>query len=139
VALRQYIEAGRLRDRITISAPATAVNGSQDAYGEIISAANPPIIAENVPAMIEFVGGKQVYTAETYMSQVTHRVTIRWMPGLLPQQGVTFTDQEGRLRQLQIMFVDNPDQRNRMLILNCLERDLSVRVDLTTTVPLPSP
>jgi len=133
-----YIEAGSLRDRITISDPATQ-SGTQDDYGEVISGANPPIVASNVPAKIEFISGRNVYTSETFVSQVTHRVTLRWMPGVKPQQEINFVDQEGNTRNLQIMFIDNPDQRNLMLILNCLERDLSTRVDVTTVVPLPTP
>ena len=138
MAAPKYIEAGKLRDRITISDAATS-NGQQDAFGEIISGASPPIIpgGENVPAMIEFVAGRQVYSTETFTSQVTHRVTLRWMPGIKPQQEVNFLDYEGNKRNLQIMFIDNPDQRNRMLILNCLERDQSARVDVITQVGFP--
>jgi head-tail adaptor len=130
---RQYIEAGKLRDRITISDPSTA-SGTQDGYGEILPGANPPIVAEDVPAMIEFASGKEVYTAETFTSQVTHRITIRWIAGIKPQQEVQFVDAEGNTRNLQIMFIDNPDQRARMLILSCLERDQSVRSDVTTQI-----
>jgi head-tail adaptor len=134
----QYIQAGRLRDRITISAPATST-GTQDGYGEVISGANPPIVADNVPAEIEFVSGRIAYTAETFLSQVTHRITIRWMPGVKPQQEINFVDQEGNTRNLQVLYIDNPDQKNLMLILFCLERDLSTRVDVVTAVPLPTP
>lgn len=128
---RQYIEAGKLRHRITVTDPAT-VAGTQDEYGEIIAGANPPVVAEDIPAMIEFLAGKQVYTAATFTSQVTHRVTIRWIPGIKPQQEVNFTDPEGKKRNLQIMFIDNPDERKRMLVLSCLERDQSVRFDVIT-------
>lgn len=128
-----YVEAGKLRQRITITDPAT-VGGTQDAYGELIPGADPTPIYDNLPARIEFVAGKQVYTAATFTSQVTHRVTIRWAPGIKPQQRVTFLDVEGNKRQLQIMFIDNPEERRRMLILNCLERDQSARADVVTQI-----
>lgn len=127
----QYIAAGQLRHRIKIIDP-TTVSSTQDSFGQPIPAKDPPVIAENLPAMIEFLSGKQVYTAATFTSQVTHRVTIRWRAGIKPQQEVNFTDPEGKVRDLQIMFIDNPDELNRMLILNCLERDQSVRFDVIT-------
>jgi len=128
-----YIEAGKLRQRITVTDPAT-VGGTQAPDGELIPDADPAPIYKDLPARIEFVSGKQVYTAATFTSQVTHRVTIRWAPGIKPQQRITFLDAEGQTRQLQIMFIDNPDERRRMLILNCLERDQSARADVVTQI-----
>jgi head-tail adaptor len=120
-----YIEAGKLRQRVTIIDPTQAPSG-QDSFGGIILTTGV-LIAENIPAAIEFVSAKLQYVG-MFTSQVTHRVTIRWMPGIKAQMEIIFTDAEGRERKLQIMFIDNPDERKHMLILSCLERDQSVLV-----------
>jgi SPP1 family predicted phage head-tail adaptor len=122
-----YIQAGKLRQRIRILDP-TVVTTAQDSFGGEIPGTDPAVIADNLPAAIEFVAAKLQYTASTFTSQVTHSVLIRWMPGIKAQQEVTFTDAEGRARVLQIQFIDNPDERNHFLILSCLERDQSARV-----------
>lgn len=128
--MQTYIEAGKLRHRIKIVDPTVVDTGAQDSFGQIIPGANPPTVADNLPASIEFVSAKQIYAAQTFTSQVTHRITIRWMAGIKPEQEVQFTDPEGKDRHVQIVSIDNPDQQSRMLILNCLERDQSVRVDV---------
>jgi SPP1 family predicted phage head-tail adaptor len=122
-----HLQAGKLRQRITILDP-TQVTTAQDSFGGEIPGSSPAIIADNLPAAIEFVTAKQQYTAQTFTSLVTHNVTIRWMPGIKAQQEVTFTDGEGRARVLQIQFVDNPSEKNHFLILSCVERDQSARV-----------
>jgi SPP1 family predicted phage head-tail adaptor len=125
-----HLQAGKLRHRIRILDP-TLVTTQQDSFGGEIPGTDPAVVADNLPAAIEFVAAKQQYTASTFTSLVTHNVTIRWMPGIKAQQEVTFQDAEDRRRVLQIQFVDNPDERNHFLILSCLERDQSARVGVS--------
>ena len=128
-----YIEAGKLRQRITIVDP-TQVTTVQDTFGGNVAGQEQPlVIARDLPAAVEFVSDKMVYSAQQYVSQVTHRVTIRWMAGITAKQQVVYKDPEGRQRVLQVQGVGNPDERNRMLILNCLERDDSLFDNVTVT------
>jgi head-tail adaptor len=122
-----YIQAGKLRHRITILDLTVGVPGSQTPSGGIIPGPQPTPIAEDLPAAIEFVSAKETYSGDQFISQVTHRVTIRWKPGIRANQQIYFTDAEGRQRTFRVLFIDNPDERNKMLILSCLETDESTR------------
>jgi head-tail adaptor len=122
-----YIQAGKLRQRITILDLTVGVAGSQDSFGGIVPGPQPTPIADDLPASIEFVSAKESYSGDQFVSLVTHRVTVRWLPGVRANQSVLFTDAEARVRTLQVLAVDNPDERNKMLILSCQERDDSTR------------
>jgi SPP1 family predicted phage head-tail adaptor len=121
------IEAGQLRHRINIIDP-TQITTQQDGFGGEIPASAPTPFAVDVHAKIEFVAAKLQYTASTFTSQVTHNITIRWRPGIRAQQEVTYVDDEGRTRILQIQFIDNPKELKHFLVLSCLERDQSTRL-----------
>jgi SPP1 family predicted phage head-tail adaptor len=129
--MRSYVEAGKLRQIVQIVDP-TQVTTVQDSFGGNVAGQEQPlVIARDLPASIEFVSDKMVYSAQQYVSQVTHKVTIRWMPGITAKQEVVYLDPEGRQRVLQVQGVGNPDERNRMLVLNCLERNDSLFENVT--------
>lgn len=76
----------------------------------------------NFYAKIESLTLREIYAAQQKVSQVSHRVTLRWVPGVKAGMLVWF----GR-RQFQIQDVDNVMEFNKKLELLCLERDDSRR------------
>ena len=62
--------------------------------------------------------GKTVYAAQQETSQVTHRVTIRYLDGIKASMLVWFRD-----RQFQIQAIVDPDEQQKVLFLLCLERE----------------
>lgn len=116
------ISAGQLRHHIRISEP----TNSEDANGYINAGAQSPIAT--VWGRIEALTGRELYAAQQKVAQVTHRITIRYMPGLTSNMNVWFDDPgTGLVRQFQIEAIENPDEIPHALFLLCLERDDATR------------
>lgn len=114
------IAAGKLRHRISI----LASNLTADSFGGwVINDAS--IFAADVPAAIETLTGRELYSAQEKVSEVTHRITIRWQKGIRANMNVRWFDEEDRFFQIQ--DVQNPDGRHKVLYLLCIERDDSER------------
>jgi SPP1 family predicted phage head-tail adaptor len=110
------IFAGRLRHRVILVQPSV----TQDTTGGWqIDSTNT---VATVWASVEALTGRELIAAQQKVSEVTHKVTIRWMAGIKANMNVQF-DQ----RQFQIQAVENPDERHKMLVLLCIERDNSAR------------
>lgn len=62
--------------------------------------------------------GREVYAAQQKVSEVTHRLTIRYLDGVKSSMNVWFRD-----RQFQIEAVVDPDEQQKVLYLLCIERD----------------
>ena len=62
--------------------------------------------------------GKELYSAQQKVSQVTHRVTIRYIDGVKSSMNVWHRD-----RQFQIEAVVDPDEQQKVLFLLCIERN----------------
>jgi SPP1 family predicted phage head-tail adaptor len=108
--LSTRLPAGRLRHRIDLVAPTNA----QDTTGGISLANN--VVYANVWAAIEAVNTKDSLAVGSFVSQSTHKVTIRYLPGVTSRLQVWFSG-----RQFQIQGVLNPDERTKQLVLWCLE------------------
>ena len=67
-------------------------------------------------AEIETLDGDDALVAGAEMSQVVHLVKIRWMAGINASQQVLFNG-----RKFQIKAVVNSDERNKKLVLKCIE------------------
>jgi SPP1 family predicted phage head-tail adaptor len=98
----------------------------QDGFGGPVTSDATPFAT--VWASIEAVSGKELYSAQQMTAQVTHLVTIRWVPGVKSKMDVWFTDLIGSpaaplTRQFQILDVQNPDEKQHVLLLYCIERD----------------
>ncbi len=113
------IQAGKLRHRISI----LRANLTQDSFGGW-QIGDDSIFAANVPAAIETLTGRELYAAQQKVSEVTHRITIRWQPGILAKMNVAWPDED---RFFQIQVPENPDGRHKVLNLLCIERDDSAR------------
>jgi SPP1 family predicted phage head-tail adaptor len=114
--LNVRIYAGQLRHQIKI----VDLTNSQDSFGGVaIDSATP---FATVWAAVESLSGRELYAAQQKSSQVTHRITMRWMDGVFARQNVWYGD-----RQFQIEYVENVKELNKILYLFCIERDDSVR------------
>jgi SPP1 family predicted phage head-tail adaptor len=113
---RPHIAAGELRHVIAIMQPTLA----QDANGNISPSAQA--LVANARAKVEALTGRELYQAQQRVSEVTHRITIRWQAGIKAKQNVWFDS-----RQFQIEAVENPDEVHHLLSLLCIERDDSAR------------
>jgi SPP1 family predicted phage head-tail adaptor len=117
------IKAGELRHVIQI---VQQTPGDQDSFGQPKHGDESPIATTR--AKIEALSGRELYAAQQKVSQVTHRITIRYMRGLKALMNVWFNDPgTGLRRQFQIQSIENPDETTHMLSLLCIERDDSSR------------
>jgi len=68
--------------------------------------------------------GKKVYSSLQEVSEVTHRVTIRYLAGVKASMNVWFRD-----RVFKIEAIVDPDEQQKVLYLLCIERnDSAVQV-----------
>lgn len=86
----------------------------QDEYGEEIKTWET---FATLPARVEPLQGDERWNAQQFHAEVTHRVTVRWLAGVLPTMRVVH---DGRI--LEIESVINPDERNEIVELMCIER-----------------
>ncbi|HZP33965.1 MAG TPA: phage head closure protein [Candidatus Acidoferrales bacterium] len=110
------LEAGKLRHLISILQVAPA----QDSFGGVSTDQATETIYARVWANVETLTGRELYAAQQKVSQVTHRITMRYMPGIVARMNIGFGT-----RLFQIQAVENPDERPHVLILLCIERDNS--------------
>jgi SPP1 family predicted phage head-tail adaptor len=105
------LNTGRLRNRISI----VRVSPVQDSTGGTNLSVD--VLYANVWASVEAQSGNDSANgAGGFVSKVTHQVVIRYRPGITAAMQVQFKG-----RQFQIEAVQNPDERNKMLILQCIE------------------
>lgn len=102
--------AGRLRHKIDIVQP----TDTQDSTGGFDISVNT--VFANVWASVEALNGTDKFAAHEFVSEVSHQVTIRYLPGITASMQVWFSG-----RQFQINAVLNTDERNKLLILLCVE------------------
>lgn len=103
------MQAGKLRHRVAIQAPATA----QDAYGEAIVTWGT---VATVWASVEPLRGRELMDAQQTQSEISHRVRMRGRTGVTTQMRVLF---EGRAFQVEAVL--NPAERGIELQLMCRE------------------
>jgi SPP1 family predicted phage head-tail adaptor len=119
---RARIRAGQLRHVVQIMQPTLA----QDASGNIKPGEETPVAT--VRAAVESLTGRELYSAQQKVSEVTHKITMRYQAGIKAQQNAWFNDPgTGMPRQFQIQSVENPNEQRHVLYLLCIERDNSSR------------
>jgi SPP1 family predicted phage head-tail adaptor len=103
------MQAGRLRHRVTLQS-----------YSESLSALGEPLKTwtdlATVWADVSPERGKEAIAAMQINASVMHRVRIRYREGLTPKMRVVFGT-----RTLQVEAVLNVDERDRELLLVCVE------------------
>lgn len=117
MANEERINAGELRQEIKIC----DADLNQDGSGGVVSTNATPFATTR--AKIGTMVGKELEAAQQVVSEVTHKITIRYRPGIFARQVVLYGD-----RFFTIEYVSNVNERNVKLELLCIERNDSSRV-----------
>jgi SPP1 family predicted phage head-tail adaptor len=104
------MRAGRLRHRVTVE----SATETQGASGEVTLGWTTWASAW---AAVEPLAGAERFAAQQVNAEVTHRVTLRHLPGLSPRMRIRH---EGRV--LEIDAVLNVEERDRETHALCVER-----------------
>lgn len=87
---------------------------AQNTYGE--QTEDYEVVKGSIWASIVPSSGKEFFIAEQMQSEVTSKIGIEYMEGIAKDMFVTYGS-----RKFQIMYVINPKEQNRELILMCKE------------------
>lgn len=104
------IRSGPLRHRITIQQPA---QGAPDSFG---GRQNVFTTFATVWGSIAPLSGREMDYARGFDAQVSHRVIMRYVAGILPSFRILYGS-----RTFSITAALNAEERNRMLTLYCTE------------------
>lgn len=108
----QPIQAGKLRHRVTINKP--ILGGTPDAYN---AQAQSQQLVGTFWASVEPISGREIEVAKTYAATVSHKIQMRYVPGILTTYQLLFNG-----RTFNINAVLNAEERNRMLTLFVTEK-----------------
>ena len=103
------MKIGKLRHRITIQ----QVSETQDTDGSVIEVWSAYAV---VQASLEPVSGREYLAAQSTQADVTHRINLRYLAGIVPKMRVNYDS-----RIFDILSVINVGERNRELQLMCRE------------------
>jgi SPP1 family predicted phage head-tail adaptor len=103
------VKIGKLRHWITIE----QVVETQDFDGSVIETWST---FAAVQASIEPISGREYFAAQSTQADVTHRISLRYLEGVIPKMRVKYG-----LRIFDILSVINVNERNRELQLMCRE------------------
>jgi SPP1 family predicted phage head-tail adaptor len=113
------MRAGDLRRRVTIQTRDTA----QDAYGgQVVTWTD---YLTGVPADVQALSGRELFAAQTMVTEVTHLITIRYTslladPKAVAAMRVVYVN-GSVTRYFNISAVTNIDERNKQIDLMCSE------------------
>ncbi len=105
------IAAGSLRHLITIEHQVA----SENSLGEPSMAWEA--FASNVRSEVKPISGRAYMEARQAQSEVSHRVRIRYLPGVAAHMRVIFED-----RRMEIEAVIDFEERHQEMLLMCVER-----------------
>jgi SPP1 family predicted phage head-tail adaptor len=103
------VKIGKLRHPITIE----QVAETQDPDGSVIETWST---YANAQAAFEPISGREYFAAQTTQADVTHRISLRYVSGVVPKMRVKYGT-----RTFDILSVINTNERNRELQLMCRE------------------
>jgi len=103
------MNAGKLRHRVTIQ----QLVATDDGYGGITETWQD---VATVWAAVEPLRGTERYRAQQVQAELSHKVTIRYRPGIKPDMRLKYGD-----RILEIEAVIDVEERHRWLELLCSE------------------
>lgn len=102
-------DIGEMRHRIKIQ----ELVRIDDGYG---GAVEDWVDIANIWAKVEPLRGEERYTAQQIKSELTHKITIRFIKGIKPQMRVIFND-----RIFNIESTINIEEKKRYIELMCIE------------------
>lgn len=103
------MQAGRLRQRVTLQ----QVTAVPNQYGEMVETWTDVV---ELYAAVEPLRGREFFDAEQVQAEISHRVRIRYYPGVAPTMRFVFGT-----RHLAINTVINVDERRREIHCMCRE------------------
>ncbi|HDZ39249.1 MAG TPA: head-tail adaptor protein [Marinobacter sp.] len=103
------MQAGQLRHRVEVQASSEA-----NSRGNTTKTWTTEV---TIWAGIEPLSGRELIEAQEVVADATHRVKIRYLADVTPKKRFLFGT-----RELYIESVQNIDERNRELVLTCVER-----------------
>lgn len=103
------MQAGTLRHRLTLK----TVTTSKDSFGGTIEA---EATFATVWGAVEPLAGRELMVAQQMQSEVTHKITIRYLAGLTSEMHLYFGT-----REFQILSVLNSQERDIEMVLMCKE------------------
>jgi len=104
-----YLPAGKLKDRIVIQQRST----SKDGFGEQL---HTWTTFNTVWARVEPLSGKEFFAAQEFRAEVTTKITIRYLSGVLPKMRVSF---DGSIYDIHAVM--NIIEENKKMVLMCSE------------------
>lgn len=107
------IDPGKMRHRITFQ----TFDGTSDGYGDPLDADDahwPDVVT--TWAAIDPISGREFYAAEQSQSEVTHKVRLRYRPGITTAMRISWQG-----RKLKILSVIDWEERHESLLLMCKE------------------
>lgn len=107
------MQVGRLRHRISLEKPGDA---TRNAYGEKVSSPAWEAYAQDIPAEVIQLAGREGEFARQLVATASHRVRLRYREDVVATHRVNFG---GRL--LVVNATRDPDGRRRELELTCSE------------------
>jgi SPP1 family predicted phage head-tail adaptor len=105
------LDAGRLRDRITIQGQ---VNTQDENTGATVVSWSP--IWTNLPASIEDLNQRELIAAQSQQSEVTSRIVLRYFPGVTAQHRIV--DHEGKAWSIEGPPIRDKDTRQEYMTLS---------------------
>lgn len=108
------IEPGKLRERVTIqNRPAGNAGTRGEPGGEFTD-------AQTVAAAVQYLSGTETQLARRQFATASHEVEMYWTPKLSTNSRLNWHASEGD-RVLQVRGIENVDNANQWLILQCEE------------------
>lgn len=104
------MRAGKLRHQITIN----TVTTTQNEHGEDVPT---PVAFATVWADVHQLNGTELWRAQQVNSVATHRVMLRYLPGVTPEMSILHQG-----RTLNILDVNDVDGRHKEIDLTCKEK-----------------
>lgn len=103
------MRAGQLKHSVVIQARSTATDSFGSASDDWVD-----VFDNSLAAAVEPLSGRELYSAQQHMPDVSVRIRIRYRPGVLADQRVMFRNQP-----YSILYVLNKDTADRELHLMC--------------------
>ncbi len=107
------IDVGKMRHRITLQ----RFDGERDGYGDPLEDDDDHWAdVATTWAAIDPISGREFYAAEQSQSEVTHKVRLRYHPGLTTAMRISWAG-----RRLKILSIIDWEERHESLLLMCKE------------------
>ncbi len=107
------MRSGALRQSVMLQRPVTTPDGMG---GSVVTWT--PVTAKPIHAQIDPISGQERLAMEQIQSTLTHQITIRYLPGVVPSMRLVRVKGQ---QTYEIHSVQNIEMRNRTLQLLCGE------------------